>query len=120
MYGCICITNHRNSQWLSFDFNRRQTAKSKQCVSKNGIGCEADLWAQGTGWILFHDLRHCFNTYMRKAGVAESVIMRISGHSTRKMFNRYDKIDAEDMRQGVAQMGTFLASVDQNVDQSAK
>jgi integrase len=69
---------------------------------------------------VFHDLRHCFNTYMRKAGVAESVIMRMTGHSTREMFDRYNKIDDEDMRQAVAKMGTFLASVDQNVDQTAK
>ncbi len=29
---------------------------------------------------IFHDLRHTFNTNMRKAGVAESVIMEITGH----------------------------------------
>ena len=34
---------------------------------------------------VFHDLRHTFNTYMRKAGIAESVIMDITGHSTREM-----------------------------------
>ena len=33
-------------------------------------------------------LRHSFNTRMRKAGVAESVIMKITGHSTREMFDR--------------------------------
>jgi integrase len=67
---------------------------------------------------VFHDLRHCFNTYMRKAGVSESVIMRITGHSTREMFDRYNRIDEQDMRNAVAQMRTFLASVDQNVDQT--
>jgi integrase len=28
----------------------------------------------------FHDLRHTFNTNMRKAGVDQSVIMKITGH----------------------------------------
>ena len=37
---------------------------------------------------VFHDLRHTFNTYMSKAGVSESVIMGITGHSTREMFDR--------------------------------
>jgi integrase len=34
------------------------------------------------GGFIFHDLRHCFNTYMRKSGVSESAIMEITGHST--------------------------------------
>jgi integrase len=69
---------------------------------------------------VFHDLRHCFNTYMRKAGVAESVIMRMTGHSSREMFDRYNRVDEQDMKNAVAQMGTFLASVDQNVDYGSK
>ena len=35
---------------------------------------------------VFHDLRHSFVTFMRKAGVPESVIMEITGHSTQQMF----------------------------------
>ena len=31
----------------------------------------------------FHDLRHTFNTNMRKAGVDQSVIMKLTGHKTR-------------------------------------
>jgi integrase len=69
---------------------------------------------------IFHDLRHCFNTYMRKAGVAESVIMEITGHSTREMFDRYNTVDQDDRRQAVDQMSTFLRGVDQSVDQEAK
>jgi integrase len=68
---------------------------------------------------IFHDLRHTFNTYMRKAGVPESVIMEITGHSTRQMFDRYNTIDLEDTRQAVDQMGAYLKSVDQIVDQTS-
>ncbi len=35
---------------------------------------------------VFHDTRHCLYTNMRKSGVPESVIMKITGHSTREMF----------------------------------
>jgi integrase len=63
---------------------------------------------------------HTFNTYMRKSGVPESVIMEITGHSTREMFDRYNTIDHEDRRQAVDQMSTFLRSVDQSVDQEPK
>jgi len=70
---------------------------------------------------VFHDTRHSFNTYMRKAGVAESVIMDITGHSTRAMFDRYNTIDMDDKRQAVNLLQGFFrngsANVDQNVDQ---
>ena len=69
------------------------------------------------GGFVFHDTRHCSNTNMRRAGVPESVIMKITGHSTREMFLRYDTVDDQDNRKAVDQMEGFLKSVDQNVDQ---
>jgi hypothetical protein len=54
---------------------------------------------------------------MRKAGVPESVIMKITGHSTREMFLRYDTVDMADALKAVDQMEGFLKSVDQTVDQ---
>ena len=61
---------------------------------------------------VFHDLRHTFNTNMRKAGVSESVIMAITGHSTREMFDRYNVVDKEDTRNAIDQLGVFFQSVD--------
>jgi len=49
------------------------------------------IWGKTKDGFIFHDLRHTFNTNMRKAGVEESVIMEITGHSTRQMFDRYTK-----------------------------
>jgi integrase len=83
------------------------------------------------GGFIFHDLRHTFNTNMRKSGVAESVIMEITGHSSRSMFDRYNTIDEDDTRKAVEQLQTFLksvvdqddsqsANVDQTVDQNGK
>jgi len=69
---------------------------------------------------IFHALRHTFNTYMRKAGVPESVIMEITGHSTREMFDRYNTIDHDDRRDAINRYGAFLQNVDQNVDREAK
>ena len=54
---------------------------------------------------------------MRKAGVPESVIMEITGHSTRTMFDRYNTVDREDVQNAVGQMQGFLADVRQNVRQ---
>ena len=63
---------------------------------------------------IFHDLRHTFNTNMRKAGVPDSVIMAITGHSTREMFDRYNTVDADDTRKAVNQFEKHLEFVDQN------
>jgi integrase len=72
------------------------------------------------GVFVFHDLRHSFNTYMRKAGVAQSVIMKITGHSTDEMFRRYNSIDSDDARQAMDQYGSFLRNLDQTLDQEGK
>jgi hypothetical protein len=55
---------------------------------------------------------------MRRSGVPESVIMKITGHSTREIFLRYDTVDANDTRKAVDQMEGFLKSVDQTVGQA--
>jgi hypothetical protein len=47
---------------------------------------------------------------MRKSRVPKSVIMKITGHSTREMFLRYYTVDSSDIGK----------AVDQTVDQGAK
>ncbi|MBW2048776.1 MAG: tyrosine-type recombinase/integrase [Deltaproteobacteria bacterium] len=76
-------------------------------------GCKAE------NGFTFHDLMHTFNTNMRKAGVAESVIMKITGHSTREMFDRYNTVDTEDAIKAVDQMEVFFQNVTQNVKQAS-
>lgn len=53
----------------------------------------------------FHDLRHTFVTNARKAGVHDFVIMAITGHTTFEMFKRYNKVDREDLMNGINSMG---------------
>ncbi len=57
---------------------------------------------------------------MRKAGVPESVIMEITGNTTREMFDRYNTIDEDDAKKAVDQLQGFLAGVTQNVTQGTK
>ena len=56
----------------------------------------------------FHDIRHTFNTCARKAGVSEGVIMALTGHETREMFDRYNKIDSEDINQAMTRIEKAL------------
>ena len=56
----------------------------------------------------FHDLRHTFNTNMRKAGVDRSIIMKITGHKTMSMFERYNTIDSDDALDAMKRYDGFL------------
>lgn len=55
-----------------------------------------------------HDLRHTFNTYMRKAGTHDTVTMDITGHSTREMFDRYNTVDEQEKIEAVKKMELYL------------
>ena len=74
------------------------------------------------GGFIYHDLRRTFVTHMRRAGVQESVIMEITGHARGEVFDRYNQVSLDDMRQGIQRLVEYRkvnsASVDQNVDQT--
>ena len=55
----------------------------------------------GIKGLWFHDLRRSFVTNARRRGVAESVVMKMSGHKTRAIFDRYNIINDEDLRTGI-------------------
>ena len=58
----------------------------------------------------FHDLRHTFNTNMRKAGIDRSVIMKIMGHKSTSMFQRYNTVDTEDIRIAMDKFDDYIKS----------
>jgi integrase len=60
--------------------------------ARRAIGRE-DLW--------FHDLRRSFVTNARRRQVPESVTMRMSGHRTRAVFDRYNIVEDGDVRAAV-------------------
>ncbi len=61
----------------------------------------------------FHDLRHTFNTNMRKAGVDHSVIMKMTGHKTASMFHRYNTVDTADAKEAYRKLEGFLMGQNQ-------
>ncbi len=54
--------------------------------------------------IWFHDLRRSFITNARRRGILESVVMRMSGHRTRAVFERYNVVSEDDLRDAVRRL----------------
>ncbi len=65
----------------------------------------------GVPGLLFHDLRRTAVRNLRRAGVAESVIMKITGHRTRGVFERYNITDQSDTLQAGKLAEEFLSRV---------
>ncbi len=69
----------------------------------------------------FHDLRHAFNTNMRKAGVDQSVIMKLTGPKTPSMFQRYNTVDVDDAKRAYRRLEKLLSQEQaQNATQAKK
>ncbi len=89
-------------------------------IGRTAIERRLKLACEGTGiaygkrhkdGFIFHDLRHCFNTYMRRAGVDQLTIMRIMGHSPGRGFEmtyRYSTFELRDLGEAIGRMEGYL------------
>lgn len=62
--------------------------------------------------LLFHDFRRSGIRNLKRAGVSDSTAMKISGHKTRAVFDRYDIIDEDDLLDAADKSRAFRAARD--------
>jgi integrase len=67
----------------------------------------------GVPGLLFHDLRRTAARNLRRAGVAESIIMKIGGWKTRSTFERYNIITQADIQDALLKLEASEQKSDQ-------
>jgi integrase len=102
---CPFVFNHGGQPIKSF--------KKAWRLACNAAGCPGRIP---------HDFRRTAVRNLVRAGVSETVAMRLTGHKTRSVFDRYDIVSGDDLREAVGKLSDRLTGTvrGQSGDRAAK
>ena len=66
--------------------------------------------AAGVPGLIVHDLRRCAARNLVRAGILETVAMKLTGHKTPSIFRRYNVTSEQDIEDAGAMLDRFIAS----------
>lgn len=94
---------------LAIRSNALFPGKNRPYIDRNSIYAAVVIWAKRFGihdassekredHFSPHNLRHCFTTYMRRAGMPREFIQELRGDKRREAIDIYDKISKDELR----------------------
>lgn len=108
MQKSIRDTKFPDCHWLFFNESGDKIGRFRRSWR---TACEAAGLASDAGEPerLFHDLRRSGVRNLIRAGVPESVAMRISGHKTRSVFERYNIVSERDLHEAARKLENYVS-----------
>ena len=96
-FGCPHVFHRDDGRQITHSMLRKPWERATECAGVKGL--------------LLHDARRCAARNLIDAGVSQKVAMKITGHLTPAMFERYDIRNNDDVRAAIRRQSEYLAEL---------